>query len=247
MRSDTDHNCLVKHFIWLKITVFELKAIVVFSGGIDSVCTAIYLRKRYDVYGITFSYGQKADQELNAAKHFSKILKFREHKIIDIEFMKELYEKTNALTYSKMNIPSKFDYSIVVPIRNAVFLSIASAWAFSKNANLVAYGAHKDDQSYPDCRPKFSKLLSDALNEGEIDGIRKGLRKKIGIWSPFVGGLSKSNLLKIGYDFLGNDIFKTWSCYSQSKIHCGKCESCNNRKMAFRQASITDRTRYKIS
>ena len=227
--------------------VFKLKAIVVFSGGIDSVCTAVYLRKRYDIYGITFSYGQKADQELIAAKRFSKILKFREHKIIDIKFMKELYEKTNVLTYSKMDIPSKFDYSIVVPIRNAVFLSIASAWAFSKNANLVAYGAHKDDQLYPDCRPKFSRLLTDALNEGEIDGIRKGLRKKIRIWSPFVGGLSKSNLLKIGYGLLEDDIFKTWSCYSQSKIHCGKCESCNNRRMAFRQAGIMDRTRYKFS
>ncbi|MDE1766097.1 MAG: 7-cyano-7-deazaguanine synthase [Thaumarchaeota archaeon] len=224
-----------------------MKAIVVFSGGIDSVCVAAHLQKRYDIYGITFAYGQKASQELKAARYFSKILKFREHKVIDIEFMKTLYEKTNALTYSKMSIPSKFDYSIVVPIRNAVFLSIASAWAFSKNANLVAYGAHKDDQLYPDCRPKFSKLLTNALNEGEIDGIRKGLRKKINIWSPFVGNLSKSNLLRIGYDLLGEEIFKAWSCYSQSKIHCGRCESCNNRKAAFAQANMTDKTRYKSS
>ena len=220
---------------------------MVFSGGIDSVCVAAHLQKQYDIYGITFAYGQKANQELKAARHFSRILKFREHKVIDIEFMKTLYEKTNALTYSKMSIPSKFDYSIVVPIRNAVFLSIASAWAFSKSANLVAYGAHKDDQLYPDCRPEFSNLLTDALNEGEVDGIRKGLRKKIKIWSPFVGNLSKSNLLRIGHDLLGEEIFKAWSCYSQSKIHCGKCESCNNRKMAFVQANMIDKTRYKFS
>ncbi len=229
------------------MTANKLKAIIVFSGGMDSVCTAAYLQKRYDIYGITFLYGQKADQELNVARYFSKILRFREHKVVDIGFMKTLYEKTNALTYSKMNIPSKFDYSIVVPIRNAVFLSIASAWAFSKSAQLVAYGAHRDDQLYPDCRPKFSKLLTNALNEGEADGIRKGLRKRIKIWSPFIGNLSKSSLLKIGYDLLGDEIFKTWSCYSQSKIHCGKCESCNNRKMAFDQAGMTDKTRYKFS
>ena len=240
------HNCLVKHFIWSKITAFKLKAIIVFSGGIDSVCIAAYLQKKYNIYGITFAYGQKANQELNVARYFSKILKFQEHKIVDIEFMKTLYEKTNALTYPKMHIPSKFDYSIVVPIRNAVFLSIASAWAFSKSANLVAYGAHKDDQLYPDCRPKFSKLLTNALNEGEIDGIRKGLRKKIKIWSPFIENLSKSSLLKIGYDLLGDEIFKTWSCYSQSKIHCGKCESCNNRKIAFAHAGMLDKTRYKF-
>ncbi|MDE1829988.1 MAG: 7-cyano-7-deazaguanine synthase [Thaumarchaeota archaeon] len=222
-----------------------MKAIIVFSGGMDSVCTAAYLQKKYDIYGITFAYGQKADQEIRAARYFSKILKFREHKIVDIAFMKSLYEKTNALTYSKMAIPSKFDYSIVVPIRNAVFLSIASAWAFSKGADLVAYGAHKDDQRYPDCRPKFSKLLTGAFNEGEVDGIRKGLRKKIKIWSPFIGNLSKSSLLRIGYDLLGDEIFKTWSCYSQSKVHCGRCESCNNRKLAFARARMLDKTRYK--
>ena len=158
--------------------------------------------------------------------------------------MKDLYQKTNALTYSKMKIPTKFDYSIVVPIRNAVFLTIASAWAFSNDANLVAYGAHKDDYRYPDCRPRFSRLLTQALNEGEVDGIKSGLRKKITIWSPFAGNLSKSNLLNVGYKLLGDKLFKTWSCYSHSKIQCGKCESCQNRKMAFRHAKIIDKTRY---
>jgi 7-cyano-7-deazaguanine synthase len=241
------YNSIVKHFMWLTTTAFELKAIIVFSGGIDSVCTAVYLRRRYDLYGITFSYGQKADQELRVARYFCKILKFRDHKIVNIDFMKKLYQNTNALTYSKMRIPSEFDYSIVVPIRNAVFLSIASAWAFSKDIKLVAYGAHKDDQKYPDCRPKFSRLLAEALNEGEIDGIRLGFRKEIRIWSPFMGNLSKSNLLKIGYKFLGDKIFRTWSCYSHSRIQCGQCESCNNRKLAFRQAKLLDKTRYKFN
>jgi 7-cyano-7-deazaguanine synthase len=221
-----------------------LKAVIVFSGGLDSVCTATYLRKQYDLYGITFSYGQKASKEVKVAQQFSKLLKFKEHKVIDIGFMKDLYEKTNALTNSKMQIPSKFDYSIVAPIRNAIFLSIASAWAFSKKAELVAYGAHLGDKRYPDCRPVFARLLSKALNEGEIDGIKLGLRKKIRIWSPFMENLSKSDLLKNGYANLGEHIFKSWSCYGNTKIHCGKCESCNNRKLAFSQSKIFDRTQY---
>ncbi len=221
-----------------------MKAIIVFSGGLDSVCTATYLRKQYDLYGITFSYGQKAGKEVKVAQQFSKLLKFKEHKVVDIGFMKDLYEKTNALTNSKMQIPSKFDYSIVAPIRNAIFLSIASAWAFSKKAELVTYGAHLGDMRYPDCRPTFAKLLSKAFNEGEIDGIKLGLRKKIRIWSPFMENLSKSDLLKNGYAELGEHIFKSWSCYGNTKIHCGKCESCNNRKLAFRQSKILDKTQY---
>ena len=97
---------------------------------------------------------------------------------------------------------------------------------------------------YPDCRPTFARLLSKALNEGEIDGIKLGLREKIRIWSPFMESLSKSDLLKNGYANLGEHIFKSWSCYGSTKIHCGKCESCNNRKLAFRQSKILDKTQY---
>ena len=221
-----------------------MKAVIVFSGGLDSVCTATYLRKQYDLYGITFSYGQKASKEVKVAQQFSKLLKFKEHKVVDIGFMKDLYEKTNALTNSKIEIPSKFDYSIVAPIRNAIFLSIASAWAFSKKAELVAYGAHLGDMRYPDCRPAFARLLSKALNEGEIDGIKLGLRRRIRIWSPFMENFSKSDLLKNGYTELSEHIFKSWSCYGNTRIHCGKCESCNNRKLAFRQSKILDKTKY---
>jgi len=105
--------------------------------------------------------------------------------------MKKLYGNTNALTSPKKKIPSKFNYSIVVPIRNGIFLSIATAWAFSLNANLVAYGAHTGDKNYPDCRPAFSKKIESAFNQGETDGIRSGIRKKIVIWSPYKAKLSK--------------------------------------------------------
>lgn len=218
---------------------------MVFSGGLDSVCTTAYLQSKYELYGITFSYGQKAKQEIRMAKHFAKILNLKDHKIVNIEFMREIYARTNALTNSKIAIPEKFDYTIVVPIRNAVFLSIASAWAFAIGATLVAYGAHKGDKQYPDCRPEFSRKLEEAFNSGEIDGIRFGLRKKITVWSPYTVGFSKSDLLKIGYRKLGDKIFNTWSCYSDTKIHCGRCESCNNRKSAFVKAKINDETIYK--
>ena len=220
------------------------KAVIVFSGGIDSVCAASFLKSKYELYGITFSYGQKANMEIAAAKSFAKKLGLKQHKIIDIGFMKDLYGNSNVLTSTKRKIPSKFEYSIVVPIRNAVFLSIASAWAFTLNASLVAYGAHTGDKHYPDCRPVFAKKLETAFNQGEIDGINSKLRKNIKIWSPYREGLSKKDLLKKGITVLENSIFKTWSCYSDKKSHCGVCESCNNRKIAFQKAEIIDKTKY---
>jgi len=208
------------------------------------LCMGAYLKPEFDLYGITFSYGQRASSEISSAKFVAKALKLKQHKIIDIGFMKTLYGESNVLTNTKKSLPEKFDYSIVVPIRNGVFLSIATAWAFTLNASLVAYGAHTDDTKYPDCRPAFSRKIEAAFNQGEIDGIRLGVRSKVKVWTPFSEGLSKSTLIKIGYKTLGDDIFKTWSCYSNTKLHCGKCESCRNRKTGFKKAGINDETKY---
>lgn len=219
------------------------KAVIVFSGGLDSVCTALLLKPKYELYGVSFSYGQKAGKEIAVAGDFAKRLGFRQHRIVDIGFMKELYGDTNVLTGTK-DVPGRFEYSIVVPIRNAIFLSIASAWAYAIGASLVGYGAHTGDINYPDCRPEFTKKIEAAFNQGEVDGIKSGLRKKVEIWSPYMHGLSKGDLLKAGTDVLKDLIFKTWSCYSSGRFHCGTCESCNNRKAAFEEAGITDKTRY---
>lgn len=217
---------------------------MILSGGLDSLCLGAYFGTKYDLYGITFSYGQRASQEMRAARAVGRILKLKEHKFVEIGFMKSLYGKSNVLTNTDRKLPEKFEYSIVVPIRNAIFVTIASGWAFSLNASLVAYGAHTGDSRYPDCRPSFSKRIESALNQGEIDGIRLGIRNKIEVWTPYVAGLSKSALIRAGYERFGDGIFKTWSCYSDKKTHCGRCESCNNRKRAFSQAKIKDRTKY---
>ncbi len=219
------------------------KAVIIFSGGIDSACICEILKKKFELYGISFTYGQKANQEIKIAKKIGKKIGLKQHKIVDISFMKDLYGESNVLTGSK-KVPSKFDYSIVVPVRNAIFLSIASAWAFTLKASLVAYGAHKGDKNYPDCRPNFSNKMESALNQGEIDGIESKISKKITIWSPYKESLSKGDLIKRGIESLGDLIFDTWSCYLNGKIHCGKCESCNNRKISFRESQIKDKTKY---
>lgn len=231
----------------------EGSVVCIVSGGLDSICTAAYLtrEKGYDLYMMTFIYGQRAKYEVQQAKQFAKILNVKDHRIIDINFMKELYGKTNSLTNSKLNLSKNFDYSIVVPVRNAIFITIATAWAISINAKMVAYGAHTNDIHYPDCRPEFIKSITDMLNLAEADGIRSGLREKITVWSPAVDGIDKSELMSIGYKILGDKIFKTWSCYSngvknknRNILHCGRCESCINRKIAISNAGIKDKTHY---
>jgi 7-cyano-7-deazaguanine synthase len=226
------------------------EAVCIFSGGLDSISTATYLKKMgLELYLISFDYGQRASNELLVAKRFSKLLKSKKHEIINISFLKSLLGKTNILTGSKSKIPSTFDYSIVVPLRNTVFLTLASVWATSLNIPLVIYGAHSGDTRYPDCRPSFTRSLEKVLYLSEIDGIKLGIRKKLHIWSPAMDNLSKSELLLIGYEILGDKIFKSWSCYLGNKKtnlskHCGICESCMNRKQAILKAGLEDKTNY---
>lgn len=226
-------------------------AVCIVSGGLDSVCYAAILAKNHDIYMMTFAYGQRAKREIERARYFAKVLKAKDHKIVDIGFMKSLYGASNALTDSRQKLYEDFSQNLVVPVRNAVFITIATAWAMSINAKVVAYGAHTDDiPHYPDCRPEFVKAINEALNIAESDGIASGMRQAVTVMSPAVAGLDKSALLKMGYKVLGDRVFQTWSCYSNGMragkgyLHCGRCESCINRKSAFTTGQIEDKTEY---
>jgi 7-cyano-7-deazaguanine synthase len=217
------------------------------------VCYAASLATNdgYDLYLLTFAYGQRAEREIERSRYFARVLNAKDHKVADIGFMKLLYNNSNALTDGMQELSQEFSQSLVVPIRNAVFLTIAAAWAMSINAKVVAYGAHTGDTlHYPDCRPAFVSAMTEALNTAESDSILSGLRQQIMILSPAVMGLDKSTLARTGYKILGDKIFHTWSCYSdgikvyRDYLHCGRCESCINRKNAFTTAQIEDKTLY---
>jgi 7-cyano-7-deazaguanine synthase len=221
------------------------KAIPILSGGLDSSGVAAYWKDRgYEIFPVTFEYGQRAKQEVKRAAQIADSLGAKDHKIIDISFMKDLYGSTNVLTDNSKPMPSSFQSNIIVPIRNAVFLTISTAYGFSIGAEVVAYGAHLSDAPYPDCRPEFTNKLAEALNLGDIDAIKSGQHPAVKMWSPAIQGLSKSEMLKASYKLLGEKVFRTWSCYLDGENQCGKCESCSNRKSAFRQAGIEDLTDY---
>lgn len=221
------------------------KAVCIISGGLDSSGVAAFWKsKGRELYLLTFDYGQRAKHEIEQALKIGELLQAKEHKVLDISFMKDLYGNTNVLTDKTLKMPSSFQSNIIVPIRNAIFLTISTAYAFSVQADLVAYGAHSTDKPYPDCRPEFAKKLQDALNLGDVDSIKAKTHPRVNIWSPSIAGLSKADLLKRSHKLLKGGIFVTWSCYLDGRVQCGRCESCRNRRSAFEQANIKDLTAY---
>ena len=218
-------------------------AVVILSGGIDSTTLCYKLKNEgYDVYPLTFLYGQKHSKEILSAKDICKRLKVT-HKITDISNIGELLSGS-ALTDDNVKIPEvpeTVDYyetlkSTIVPNRNAILLSIATGYAQSLGANKVFFGAHHSDRGvYPDCRKEFVEAFQGAERIANDN-------PSLSILSPFVD-LNKSEVVKIGKE-LDVPYELTWSCYAGEDIHCGTCSSCRERKRAFSDNNLNDPTIY---
>ncbi len=223
------------------------KIVSVVSGGLDSISfTAQYLNK-YEVYCLAFNYGQKGLKELDQAEKIMKKYGCKEFHKLDISFMKQLW-RNNQLTDDSNVIKDFFDIDLIVPLRNAVFLSIATAYAYSIGANKVIYGSQLDDivphtdgiPLAPDCTPEFALLLEEALYQGHIRAPR------VIIESPASLGMTKSENIKKAFDILKDDVFNTWSCFYGGDLQCGKCEACHLRRVALEKALVVDKTKYSI-
>lgn len=211
------------------------KCVVILSGGPDSVITMYWAKDEgYDVHSVTFDYGQRGKKEIDIAKGFANDLGIP-HKILDLSNLSDIYDGVTSLVDMDLNITGEFSDPIIVPFRNGVFMAVTVAYADGIGANSIFYGAHaNDEQFYPDCRREFYEAFAEAA--------RLGTEKPIVIKSPFSNTL-KSGILIKGIE-LGVPLEKTWSCYLSGPKHCGKCESCMNRKKAFIEAGILDKTEY---
>ncbi|MEE8570926.1 MAG: 7-cyano-7-deazaguanine synthase QueC [Candidatus Bathyarchaeia archaeon] len=215
--------------------VKRAKCIIVLSGGPDSAVVAYWAKnKGYDVYGLTFNYGQISIKEIGCARKIAAKLSIP-IKIIDLSSLKDIFAGVTSLVDENIQMTTDFSQPIIVPFRNAIFLSVAVAYAISINSKYIFYGAQGSDaQHYPDCRKEFYNSFEQTA--------RLGTNEELEIEAPF-SNVPKSETIKLGTK-LGVPFHLTWSCYLNLPKHCGKCESCINRKNAFKQSGLTDPTEY---
>ena len=211
------------------------KSVVVLSGGPDSATVAYWAKQQgYQIYPITFKYGQIAVKETQAAQEIAETLGTNT-KIIDLSALKDIFSGATSLVNRDIPLTAEFSAPIIVPFRNAIFLSAAVAYAVTVGAKEIFYGAQGSDEPfYPDCRREFYIAFEKAA--------RLGTCEEITIKAPFSGG-KKGDLICEGAK-LGVPFELTWSCYLDGEQHCGKCESCINRKKAFKESGINDPTKY---
>jgi 7-cyano-7-deazaguanine synthase len=227
----------------------NLKAVVLLSGGIDSATILAIAKDRgFDVYALSFRYGQRHIVELEAAKRVALCNKVAEHLIIDIDLRRIggsaltadiAVPKSRNVEQMGEHIPVTY-----VPARNTIFLSYALAWAEVIGADDIFIGVNALDYSgYPDCRPEYIAAYEQMANLATKAGVESGEKLKIN--APLIQ-MSKSQIIRKGIE-LGVDYSLTHSCYDPlpSGKACGECDSCLLRLKGFRDAGVKDPVRYK--
>jgi len=222
------------------------RAICLLSGGVDSaVASAIAKDHGYEIYAITFDYGQRHKKEIECAKKLAEFFRVREHKIFRID----LNEIGNSALTSNKKIPERGIEEIknsrqipetYVPARNTIMLSFALAYAEVKGADAIFIGANCIDYSgYPDCRPEYFKKFQEMADLATKRGVEG---RKIRIETPVIE-MNKADIIKKGFE-LGVPFQYTWSCYRGGEKACGKCDSCVLRLNGFKEAGFRDPIEY---
>ena len=219
------------------------KALVLLSGGLDSsVVLSVCQDKGYDIYAISFDYGQRHKVELEYAKFQATFFNCISHEVFKMEFY-----GGSALT-DDIKVPRNRDSHSMskdipvtyVPSRNIVFLSFASGYAECHDIDNIFLGVNAIDYSgYPDCRKNFIDNFEKLINKSTKKGL-EGSKFKIN--TPLIN-LSKKDIIKLGHKN-GVDFSMTSSCYSPKlKKNCGVCDSCLLRKQGFEEAGLRDPAR----
>ena len=225
------------------------KAVVLLSGGLDSTTTlAIARAEEFEIYGLTFRYGQRHEVEISAARKQAALFQVKQHVILPLDLRQFGGSAlTSDLAVPKGRSPEEMESGIpvtYVPARNTIFLSLALAWAETLGAGDIFIGVNALDYSgYPDCRPEFIEAfqrLANLATKAAVEGTQR-----VSIHAPLIK-LSKAEIISKGRA-LGVDFSSTSTCYDPSTDGeaCGECDACILRLKGFAENGMADPALYR--
>uniref|UniRef100_UPI0040482E9F 7-cyano-7-deazaguanine synthase QueC n=1 Tax=Orrella sp. TaxID=1921583 RepID=UPI0040482E9F len=221
------------------------RAVCLLSGGLDSTTSlAIAQEQGFEVYALSFRYGQRHTIELKKATDFALARGVKQHVTLDIDLRRFGGSAlTDDIAIPKTGVEATIGHDIpvtYVPARNTIFLSFAMGWAEVLGARDVFVGVNAQDYSgYPDCRPAFLEAFENLAQVATKVGVTES-GQALKIHAPLIA-MSKADIVQRGIA-LGIDFGETSSCYDpddQGKP-CLQCDACVLRAKGFRQAGVAD-------
>ena len=223
------------------------RAVLLLSGGMDSATTGAIAREQgFDLYALSFRYGQRHAIELEAARRVAAALDVTRHAVLDID----LGAFGGSALTAGIDVPkdrplAAMDAAIpvtYVPARNTIFLSFALGWAETLDSTDLFIGANAIDYSgYPDCRPEFMRAFEAMARLGTKMGTEG---RAITIHAPLIR-MTKRQIVERGRE-LGVDFSLTRTCYDPNERGdaCGRCDACLLRLKGFAEAGLSDPAPY---
>jgi 7-cyano-7-deazaguanine synthase len=225
------------------MTQARRSAVVLLSGGLDSsTALAIAAEEGFDLYALSFRYGQRHARELEASRRIAEHFGCREHRVADIDLRAF---GGSALTSDAIDVPHGRSESEMgsgipvtyVPARNLIFLSFATAYAEVSGADDIVLGINSLDYSgYPDCRPEFLESFTRTANLATKAGTED--QRQLRYHAPLIY-MTKAAIVREGTR-LAVPWELTWSCYEGGEEACGQCDSCLLRLKGFAENGMTD-------
>lgn len=224
------------------------RAVVLVSGGLDSATVlAIARHEGYELFALSFDYGQRHRFELEAAEKICAASGVQRHQVFELNLRAFGGSAlTDDVDVPKDRSTGEMESGIpvtYVPARNTIFLSIALGWAEVMGACDLFIGVNAVDYSgYPDCRPEFIRAFENLADLATKSGV-----EDVEHWhvhTPLIS-LSKAEIIRQGIQ-LGVDYSLTHSCYDPDPAgrSCGRCDSCRLRLKGFAEAGISDPLEY---
>lgn len=213
-------------------------AVCLVSGGLDSCVSAAIAAQECDLAFLHVNYGQRTEErELRAFGEIARFYNVTRILTADLTYLSRI--GGSALTDPTIEVPEDaLDESgqipvTYVPFRNTHIIAVAVSWAEVIGAERIYIGATEVDSSgYPDCRESYFKAYNRLIEEGTRP------ETKIEIVTPLLK-MDKAQVVKTGLE-LGAPLHLTWSCYKNSELACGRCDSCLLRLRGFKRAGVKD-------
>lgn len=221
------------------------RAVCLLSGGLDSTTVlAIAQSQGFDVYALSFRYGQRHTLELEKATAFARARGVKRHITLDIDLRSfggsALTDDIDVPKHDRVEDIGTSIPVTYVPARNTIFLSFALGWAEVLGANDIFVGVNALDYSgYPDCRPEFLQAFEQLARVATKAGVQDS-RQALRIHAPLIS-LGKADIVRKGMA-LGVDFSETSSCYdpAPSGAPCQHCDACLLRAKGFQEAGVVD-------
>lgn len=221
------------------------------SGGLDSCFLACLLnRMGFVIHNIFIDYGQNSrEKELECARAITKEYgNTLDVVTLDMPWLKNVCALNDGFHTEEFEGSSDTPLACVqtriyVPMRNMLFLTIATSYAEAYKVKYIASGLDGDQDEYgkplhgtPDKHYNFAWKLEKALIEGSA--MHHSFGKDFKLFCPLLG-VDKKDTIKVGLS-LGCDFSLSWTCYQSTEEPCLTCGSCQQRVDAFLELGLID-------